>query len=127
MNYKYLITILILVSSLSMVHAQEAGLMLEMQIVRNGEQVAAPKVWSKLGKESAVQVGTAIRIEVTTADLGTKADMQFNVYTERNGQLALAGQPRLHAIYDATSSFKIKGEDGVEYEIRLQPIKKAQP
>ena len=127
MNYKLAIALLLSVSSPHFVHAQEASLMLEMRVARNGEQVAAPTVWSQFGKESAVQVGTALRVEVTSADLGTTADLRFNVYTEVNGQLTLSAQPRLHAAYDTKSSFKIRVQDGVEYEITLQPFKKARP
>jgi hypothetical protein len=112
---------------MSLAQAQETGVLLEMKLSRNGEQIAAPKVWSKFGSESTVQVGSTIRVEVTSTDLGSTADMRFKVFTDREGQLTLAAQPRLHAAFGAESSFIVKGQDGVEYKVALFPAKQVRP
>ena len=107
--------------------AQEPGLYVYLKLSKDGQQVAAPKLWSQFGVESSIQAGNSFRLELTGADLGTKTDIRFKVFTERAGKLELTAQPRLHADYDAESSFSFKGDDGAVYSVSLLPGKRVRP
>lgn len=105
----------------------DGGLLLAMRIERDGRVLSTPTVWVESGKDAAVQVDNALRVEINATDLGASADMRLRLFTSSGGDMMLAASPRLVGKLAEESAVRFTGADGMAYSVSLKPARTVRP
>ena len=100
-------------------HAQENGILLSMQIEKNGAVFVKPRLVTKSGVQATVQQDQDIKLEVTPIDKDGIVDLSMRLYLPGKDGLAVAASPHLVTKLDTPTTIEFQAADTARYTIRL--------
>jgi hypothetical protein len=100
-------------------HAQESGILLSMQIEKDGAVFVKPRLVTKSGVQATVQQDQDIKLEVTPIDKDGDVDLSMRLYLPGKDGLAVAASPHLVTKLDTPTTIEFQAADTTRYTIRL--------
>jgi hypothetical protein len=100
-------------------HAQENGILLSMQIEKDGAVFVKPRLLTKSGVQATVQQDQDIKLEVTPIDKDGVVDLSMRLYLPGKDGLAVAASPHLVTKLDTPTTIEFQAADTARYTIRL--------
>jgi hypothetical protein len=102
---------------------QGPTLMLIMFVERDGVVVSSPRVWTSDVQGATIQVGSDLRMDVTTREQDRRVDIAIDVLTPRDGTWAKV--QRAQAVSDGgeRASLTFTTSDGTVYKVGVLPFR----
>lgn len=75
--------------------AQEVGLMVAMEVQRDGQTVAMPRIWQPSGTAGEISMTGEFRLKLTPTLTDHKADVRVEIFATRDGAESRVGAPRI--------------------------------
>jgi hypothetical protein len=119
MNTLALASSILLATLTHAAHAQDAQTAYAIKIEQNGALVASPRIISKDGQTSTIEMGDSLRLELNgTRDAGV-ADVKLKIFLMQNGALTEASNPRLKSELGKEMSVEMMQDNGQRLKIYL--------
>jgi hypothetical protein len=98
-------------------------LMLIMFVERDGVVVSSPRVWTSDVQGATIQVGSDLRMDVTTREQDRRVDIAIDVLAPRDGTWAKV--QRTQAVSDGgeRASLTFTTSDGAVYKVGVLPFR----
>jgi len=100
-------------------HAQEAGILLSMQVEKDGAALVAPRILTKSGIQATIQQDQDLKIEVTPTDKDGLIDLAMQLYVPGKSGLEQAASPHLVTKLDTPATIEFQGAGTARYTIHL--------
>jgi hypothetical protein len=116
-----------LATTASLASANDGGVLLSFKVHRNGQQVAAPEIWTAFGKQASIQLGTALRLAASTVDRGDQADISLQLSVPGGSSQEVLASPRLIVAFAHDASLEFEAKDGARYRVFITPTRQPAP
>lgn len=95
------------------------GLMLALQIDRDGQRLATPTLWVQPGHPAEITVHEQLRLAVVPQLDGDRADLRLALHTWHDGAMALQASPRLVTRLGQAATLSMTDEHGRTLRVQV--------
>lgn len=95
------------------------GLMLALQIDRDGQRLATPALWVQPGHPAEITVHEQLRLAVVPQLDGDRADLRLALHTWQDGAMALQASPRLVTRLGQAATLSMTDEQGRTLRVQV--------
>jgi hypothetical protein len=127
MNLRSTVAAALLLSGLHAHTTSEAGLMVAMEVQRDGLTLAKPSVWQPSGTAGEISMKNEFRLKLTPTLVEDKADVRFEVFTSEDGVETRIGAPRIIAKVGDQASIAWVAPNGKNYKLFVLVSKHENP
>jgi hypothetical protein len=117
MKLSTLLAGLVMSGTAAFAHAQEAGILLSMQVEKAGAVLVKPRILTKSGVRATVQQNQDIKIEVTPTDKDGLIDLSMHLYVPGKKGLEEVASPHLITKLDTPATIEFQAADSARYKI----------
>lgn len=127
MKLQSVVAAALLLSGLHAHAASEAGLMVAMEVQRDGQTLAKPSVWQPSGTASEISMKNEFRLRITPTLAEDKADVRFEVFATEDGFETRIGAPRVIAKIGDRASISWVTPNGKNYKLSMLVSEREKP
>ena len=127
MKLQSVVAAALLLSGLHAHAASEAGLMVAMEVQRDGQTLAKPSVWQPSGTASEISMKNEFRLRITPTFAEDKADVRFEVFATEDGVETRIGAPRVIAKIGDRASISWVTPNGKNYKLSMLVSEREKP
>ena len=117
----------LLISSLHVVAASGQGLLVAMELERDGQSLGKPSIWQPSGTTGEISVQNEFRLKITPTLKDGSADLRVEIFTMQDGVESAAGAPRLVTKFGQRASLAWNALSGRNYKLSLLVSETAKP
>ena len=107
--------------------ASEPGLMVAMEVQRDGQTLARPSVWQPSGTASEISMKNEFRLKIVPTLVQDKADVSFEVFATEDGVETKVGAPRVVAKVGDQASIAWVTPNGKIYKLSMLVSEREKP
>jgi hypothetical protein len=127
MNLRSTAAAVLVLSGLHAHAAPEVGLMVAMEVERDGQTLAKPSVWQPSGTASEISMKNNFRLKLTPTLVQDKADVSFEVFSTEDGVETKIGAPRVIAKVGDQASIAWVAPNGRSYRLSMLVSEREKP
>jgi hypothetical protein len=127
MNLRFTVVAALLLAGLHAHAASEAGLMVAMEVQRDGLTLGKPSVWQPSGTAGEISMKNEFRLKLTPTLVEDKADVRFEVFATEDGVETRIGAPRIIAKVGDQASIAWVAPNGKNYKLSMLVSKREKP
>jgi hypothetical protein len=127
MNLRSVALTALLLSCLHAAGAADKGLMVAMDLERDGQRLAKPSIWQLSGSTGEIALKDELRLKVTPSLKDETADLKFEIFTTQDGAELRVGAPRIITKVGEPASLAWQTSDGKHYTLKVLVSERDKP
>ena len=117
----------LLLSFIHVAAASDKGLMVAMEVVKDGQSLGKPSIWQQSGTTGEISMQNEFRLKITPTAKDDSADVKFEIFTSQDGVESTAGSPRIVTKIGQPASIAWNASNGKSYKLSILVSQTQQP